>query len=63
MAAPMLMTAKSAARYLGISRATLKRLTDNGDVPVWRDPSTSRQRYSRLALDLWLTNNCKPVAS
>lgn len=59
---PMLMTAQTAARYLGISRDTLRRLAKKGEVPVWRDPSTGRRRYSRLALDQWLTNNCQ-VAS
>lgn len=46
-----LLTAKAAARKLGVSVKTLRGWVANDVIPVWRDPVTGRQRFSVLELD------------
>jgi excisionase family DNA binding protein len=52
---PRLLTARAAARYLGVGEPTLRRWVQGDHIPVWRDPVTGRQRFSVLELDDWLT--------
>jgi excisionase family DNA binding protein len=52
---PRLLTAKAAARYLGVGEPTFRKWVDGGHVPVWPDPYSGRRRFSVLELDDWLT--------
>ncbi len=58
----MLMTAAQASAYLGMGRDAVRRLTNEGHIPVWIDPDTGWRRYSRPALDKWLEQNCRGAA-
>ena len=49
----MMLSGKSAARFLNMSERTFRRLVDSGDIPCWTDPLTGRRRYPRLALERW----------
>ena len=44
----MMLSGKSAARFLNMSERTFRRL-----VPCWTDPLTGRRRYPRWALERW----------
>jgi DNA-binding transcriptional MerR regulator len=46
-----LLTAKAAARKLGVSPKTLRGWVLNDIIPVWSDPVTGRRRFSVLELD------------
>lgn len=59
---PALLTLKDAAAYLDVAPKTLRRWTKDGVVPVFRDPDTNRCRYSRLALERWLADNCREAS-
>lgn len=49
-----LLSAKAAARKLGVGVRTLRAWVKADIIPVWRDPLTGRQRFSVLELDDWL---------
>lgn len=63
MTGQKVMTAGDAARYLSISKDTLRRLVRKGEIPCWQDPETKRRRYPVAALDKWLASFADRTAS
>ncbi len=51
----MIFTSSQAARYLGVSLATVRRWTDAGHVSCYRTPGGQR-RFSREQLDSFITS-------
>ena len=51
----MTFTSSQAARYLGVSLATIRRWTDAGHVSCYRTPGGQR-RFSRDQLDSFITS-------
>jgi excisionase family DNA binding protein len=51
----MIFTSSQAARYLGVSLATIRRWTDAGHVSCYRTPGGQR-RFSRDQLDSFLSS-------
>jgi excisionase family DNA binding protein len=51
----MIFTSSQAARYLGVSLATIRRWTDAGHVSCYRTPGGQR-RFSRDQLDSFMTS-------
>lgn len=52
--AKRLISARAAARYVGVRNTTFDQWVADGRVPAERDPLTKRVRFSTLALDRWL---------
>lgn len=46
-----LLTAKAAAKKLGVSEDTLRKWVRADVIPVWTDPLTGTRRFSVLELD------------
>jgi excisionase family DNA binding protein len=51
----MIFTSSQAARYLGVSLATVRRWTDAGHVSCYRTPGGQR-RFSREQLDSFMSS-------
>jgi excisionase family DNA binding protein len=51
----MIFTSSQAARYLGVSLATIRRWTDAGHVSCYRTPGGQR-RFSRDQLDTFMAS-------
>ena len=51
----MVFTSSQAARYLGVSLATVRRWTDAGHIDCYRTPGGQR-RFSRDQLDTFVTS-------
>ncbi len=51
----MIFTSSQAARYLGVSLATIRRWTDAGHVSCYRTPGGQR-RFSRDQLDSFMSS-------
>ncbi len=51
----LVFTSSQAARYLGVSLATVRRWTDAGHVACYRTPGGQR-RFSRTQLDDFITS-------
>jgi excisionase family DNA binding protein len=51
----LVFTSSQAARYLGVSLATIRRWTDAGHVSCYRTPGGQR-RFSRVQLDEFVTS-------
>jgi excisionase family DNA binding protein len=51
----LVFTSSQAARYLGVSLATIRRWTDAGHVSCYRTPGGQR-RFSRAQLDEFVTS-------
>ena len=51
----MVFTSSQAARYLGVSLATVRRWTDAGHISCYRTPGGQR-RFSRDQLDTFVTS-------
>lgn len=57
-----LIGASKAALHLGVGRNLVRRWTEQGVIPFFRDPETGRPVYSRIALDEWQTHQGRMVA-
>jgi len=51
----LVFTSSQAARYLGVSLATIRRWTDAGHVSCYRTPGGQR-RFAREQLDVFITS-------
>jgi excisionase family DNA binding protein len=51
----LVFTSSEAARYLGVSLATIRRWTDAGHISCYRTPGGQR-RFSRAQLDAFITS-------
>jgi excisionase family DNA binding protein len=51
----LVFTSSEAARYLGVSLATIRRWTDAGHISCYRTPGGQR-RFSRSQLDTFITS-------
>jgi excisionase family DNA binding protein len=60
-ASGLAFTSSEAARYLGVSLATIRRWTNAGVLPGYRTPGGQR-RFSRAQLDGFLRSLDHPVA-
>jgi excisionase family DNA binding protein len=58
----LVFTSSQAARYLGVSLATIRRWTDAGHVSCYRTPGGQR-RFSRDQLDRFITSLQRNSAS
>ncbi len=57
----LVFTSSQAARYLGVSLATIRRWTDAGHVSCYRTPGGQR-RFAREQLDEFITSMHRDVA-
>jgi excisionase family DNA binding protein len=51
----LVFTSSQAARYLGVSLATIRRWTDAGHISCYRTPGDQR-RFTRIQLDDFITS-------
>jgi excisionase family DNA binding protein len=51
----LVFTSSQAARYVGVSLATIRRWTDAGHVSCYRTPGGQR-RFTRAQLDVFITS-------
>jgi len=58
----MVFTSSQAARYLGVSLATVRRWTDAGHIECYRTPGGQR-RFSRAQLDSFIASMQRAGAS
>jgi excisionase family DNA binding protein len=56
----LVFTSSQAARYLGVSLATIRRWTDAGHISCYRTPGGQR-RFSREQLDTFITAVATPA--
>lgn len=60
---PDLLTTTEAARLIGVSGFTVRRLCDRGVIPCWRLPTRHRdRRISLAALQAWAAEHGVPLA-
>jgi excisionase family DNA binding protein len=58
----LVFTSSQAARYLGVSLATIRRWTDAGHISCYRTPGGQR-RFTRIQLDDFITSMHRDGAS
>lgn len=51
---PLLLREHEAARFLGVSFNTMRRLRASGDGPAFIKPTVNTIRYATSALDAWV---------
>lgn len=49
-----MLSARKAARHIGMRDETFRNLVEAGVIPKWTDPLTQRVRFSEPRLDEWL---------
>ena len=58
-----LMSARAAARHVGVRDETFRAYVRLGVIPKWTDPVTGRVRFSVAVLDDWLRTRIDQEAS
>jgi excisionase family DNA binding protein len=58
----LVFTSSQAARYLGVSLATIRRWTDAGHISCYRTPGGQR-RFARSQLDVFIASMHRDAAS
>jgi excisionase family DNA binding protein len=58
----LVFTSSQAARYLGVSLATIRRWTDSGHISCYRTPGGQR-RFARTQLDEFISSMYRDVST